>query len=118
MAFTTILCESSTVLLLDDLWLTSHSYYSLGKIYANTLLATLNSRMTFITSSSQLSNSETALRLFSRGALWKDMGSVSTAGQSIDNGRVHVKTATVVFKDDSMSDRGVRCCVSLPLSLC
>ncbi|TFL07050.1 hypothetical protein BDV98DRAFT_578599 [Pterulicium gracile] len=89
-------------------------YYSLGKIYANTLLATLNSRMTFITSSSQLSNSETALRLFSRGALWKDMGSVSTAGQSIDNGRVHVKTATVVFKDDSMSDRGMKHRVDTP----
>jgi hypothetical protein len=78
-------------------------YYSLGKIYANTLLATLNSRMTFITSSSQLSNSETALRLYSRGAMWKDMPTTSVA-PGIDNGRVHVKTATVVFKDSDGMD--------------
>ncbi|TFL07112.1 hypothetical protein BDV98DRAFT_557278 [Pterulicium gracile] len=78
-------------------------YYSIGKIYANTLLATLNSRMTFITASNQLSSSQTALQLYSRSAMWKDMGSGQHSMDSSARINPNANTTALVFKDYHIS---------------
>ncbi|TFL00760.1 hypothetical protein BDV98DRAFT_568664 [Pterulicium gracile] len=83
-------------------------YYSLGKIYANTLMATLNARITFVTSG-QVANSDTALML--RGQtnendhLWTDLQHKSSASAPQKRGReddlqVSVAKSTLVLRDD------------------
>lgn len=74
-------------------------YYSLGKIYSNTLLATLNSRITFVTSSSQLGTGAEALRMNTRNGMWKDFASASRSPPTSNMDRVEIKTSTVVFND-------------------
>ena len=82
-------------------------YYSLGKIYSNTLLATLNSRITFVTSSSQLGNGAEALRMNTRNGMWKDFASASRSPPTSNMDRVEIKTSTVVF-NDSENDYGMK----------
>ncbi|TFL04938.1 hypothetical protein BDV98DRAFT_523645 [Pterulicium gracile] len=84
-------------------------FYSIGKIYANTLMATLNARITFVTSQDQTPKSDTALMFMSENdnnGLWKDMQKPSAGTSPKSDGgregdlRVNVAKTTLVLQDD------------------
>jgi hypothetical protein len=76
-------------------------FYCASKVYANTLMASLNSRITFVTSMTHITHTDMELEISTQNATWPQLSSQSLNSQSQHRKGISVRVERFTSRETS-----------------